>query len=221
MSVWIPRRLPTGALKEAAVREFDVEADDDRILHAYDVGPTGRDDELVLLWHHGTPNIGAPPEPLFGAAAALGLRWVGYDRPGYGGSDPRSGAAVASAANDAARVADHLGIDRLAVFGHSGGGPRAMACGACWGIGYFRSSRSQRLPLGRRMASTSSLACRLAASGNWEPRLTAAAVRWRTSWRPQTSTLSRSQQPTGPRSTASGPGSTALSQPGPPMGSAA
>ena len=122
-----------GAPKEAEVREFDVEADDGRILHAYDVGPTERDDELVLLWHHGTPNIGAPPEPLFRAAEALGLRWIGYDRPGYGGSAPRPGATVASAASDAARVADHLGIDRFAVFGHSGGGPRAIACGALLG----------------------------------------------------------------------------------------
>jgi pimeloyl-ACP methyl ester carboxylesterase len=115
------------------VREFDVEADDGRILHAYDVGPTERDDELVLLWHHGTPNIGAPPEPLFPAAEALGLRWIGYDRPGYGGSAPRPDATVASAASDAACVADHLEIDRFAVFGHSGGGPRAMACGALLG----------------------------------------------------------------------------------------
>ena len=115
------------------MREFDVEADDGRILHAYDVGPTERDDELVLLWHHGTPNIGAPPEPLFLAAEALGLRWIGYDRPGYGGSAPRPDATVGSAAIDAARVADHLEIDRFAVFGHSGGGPRAMACGALLG----------------------------------------------------------------------------------------
>ena len=34
-----------GAPKEAEVREFDVEADDGRILHAYDVGPTERDDD--------------------------------------------------------------------------------------------------------------------------------------------------------------------------------
>ena len=123
----------TGTPKEAELREFDVEVDEGCILHAYDVGPTERDDELVLLWHHGTPNIGAPPEPLFRAAEALGLRWIGYDRPGYGGSAPRPGATVASAANDAARVADHLEIDRFAVFGHSGGGPRAMACGALLG----------------------------------------------------------------------------------------
>lgn len=115
------------------MQEFDVEGDDGRILHGYDVGPTGREDELVLLWHHGTPNIGAPPEPLFGAAEALGIRWIGYDRPGYGGSTPSPGATVASAADDAARVADHIGLDRFAVFGHSGGGPRAMACGALLG----------------------------------------------------------------------------------------
>jgi pimeloyl-ACP methyl ester carboxylesterase len=118
-----------GGLKGAELREFDVEADDGRILHAYDVGPTGRSDELALLWHHGTPNIGAPPEPLFGAAKRLGIRWFGYDRPGYGGSAPHPGAPVATAAIDAARLADHLGIGRFAVFGHSGGGPRAMACG--------------------------------------------------------------------------------------------
>jgi pimeloyl-ACP methyl ester carboxylesterase len=119
-----------GLPKVTNVQEFDVEGGDGRILHAYDVGPTTYEDELVLLWHHGTPNIGAPPEPLFGAAKALGIRWIGYDRPGYGGSLSRPGDTVATAADDAVRVADHLGIDRFAVFGHSGGGSRAMACGA-------------------------------------------------------------------------------------------
>ena len=112
------------------MREVDVRTDDGRVLHAYDVGPTGRSDELVVLWHHGTPNIGAPPEPLFDAARPLGIRWIGYDRPSYGGSSPHAGATVASAAADAREVADHLGINRFAVFGHSGGGARALACGA-------------------------------------------------------------------------------------------
>ena len=101
-----------------------------RVLHAYDVGPTERSDELVVLWVHGTPNIGAPPEPLFEAARSLGIRWIGYDRPSYGGSTPHPDATVASAAADARRVADQLGIGRFTVFGHSGGGARAMACGA-------------------------------------------------------------------------------------------
>jgi pimeloyl-ACP methyl ester carboxylesterase len=110
--------------------EVDVAAADGRVLHAYDVGPTGRADELVLLWHGGTPNIGAPPEPLFDTAHSLGIRWIGYDRPSYGGSSPHRGATVASAAADASRVADHLGIEHFAVLGHSGGGPRALACAA-------------------------------------------------------------------------------------------
>ena len=112
------------------MRETEVPTTDGRVLHAYDVGPTERSDELVVLWHHGTPNVGAPPEPLFEAARSLGIRWMGYDRPSYGGSTPHPGATVAAAAADARQIADQLGIGRFAVFGHSGGGPRALACGA-------------------------------------------------------------------------------------------
>ena len=103
---------------------------DGRVLHAYDVGRTGRADELVVLWHGGTPNTGAPPEPLFEVARSLGIRWIGYDRPSYGGSSPHRGANVASAASDARQVADYLQVDRFAVLGHSGGGSRALACAA-------------------------------------------------------------------------------------------
>jgi pimeloyl-ACP methyl ester carboxylesterase len=112
------------------MREVDLSTTAGRVLHAYDVGPTGSSDELVVLWHGGTPNTGAPPEPLFEIACSLGLRWIGYDRPSYGGSSPHRGATVASAAADAGRVADQLGIERFAVLGSSGGGPRALACAA-------------------------------------------------------------------------------------------
>ena len=112
------------------MREVDVLTADGRVLHAYDVGPTERSDELVVLWQHGTPNIGAPPEPLFEPARSLGIRWIGYDRPSYRGSTPHPDATVATAAADALRIADQLGIGRFTVFGHSGGGPRALACGA-------------------------------------------------------------------------------------------
>ena len=92
------------------MREVDVHTDGGRVLHTYDMGPTGRPDELVVLWHHGTPNTGEPPGPLFDAARSLGIRWIGYDRPSYGGSTPYHGATVASAAADARQVADQLGI---------------------------------------------------------------------------------------------------------------
>lgn len=117
-------------LNTSSIREVDVATSDGRVLHAYDLGPTGRPDELIVMWHGGTPNTGAPPEPLFDVALSLAIRWIGYDRPGYGGSSSHRGATVASAAADAGRVADQLDIRRFAVFGHSGGGPRALACAA-------------------------------------------------------------------------------------------
>ncbi|BAL88853.1 hypothetical protein AMIS_36330 [Actinoplanes missouriensis 431] len=105
--------------------ETDVTVDG-RTLHAYAHG----DGDLVVMWHHGTPNIGTPPAPLFAAARRLGIRFIAYDRPGYGGSTPRPDRDIASAAGDAAAVADALGVGTFAVFGHSGGGPHALACAA-------------------------------------------------------------------------------------------
>jgi pimeloyl-ACP methyl ester carboxylesterase len=111
------------------VNETDLELRDGRRLHVYDTGNDG-DGRLVVFWHHGTPNTGDPPEPLFPTADELGIRLVGYDRPGYGGSTARSGRDVASAAADVAAIADALGVERFAMMGHSGGGPHALACGA-------------------------------------------------------------------------------------------
>lgn len=110
------------------LREFDLELGDGRRLHAYDAG--GREHDLAVIWHHGTPNLGAPPRPLFPTASRLGLRWIGYDRPGYGGSTAVDGRSIGDAAASTARVADALGLDRFAVVGHSGGGPHALACAA-------------------------------------------------------------------------------------------
>jgi len=108
--------------------ETDLELGDGRTLHVYDTGDAyGR---LAVFWHHGTPNIGAPPEPLFAAAEDLGIRWVSYDRAGYGRSTPDPGRNLASAAAGVSAVADRLGIDRFALMGHSGGGSHALACGA-------------------------------------------------------------------------------------------
>ncbi|WP_033818035.1 alpha/beta fold hydrolase [Kitasatospora sp. MBT63] len=109
--------------------EFELDLGGGRTLHLYDTGP-GRGGRLPVIWHHGTPNVGAPPEPLFAAADRLGLRWVSYDRPGYGGSAPAPGRDIASGAACAAAVADALGIERFAVVGHSGGAPHALACAA-------------------------------------------------------------------------------------------
>jgi len=112
------------------VNERDLQLSDGRRLHVYDTGADDAHARLALLWHHGTPNLGEPPEPILPSAAQRGIRWVSYDRPGYGGSTPHPSRDVASAANEVSAIADALGIGRFAVMGHSGGGPHALACGA-------------------------------------------------------------------------------------------
>ena len=112
------------------LRETDIELDDGRRLHVYDSAGEDAVERLAVVWHHGAPNIGEPPRPLFAAAERLGVRWVGYDRPGYGGSTARPGRTVGSAAGDVAAVADALGLERFGVMGHSGGAAHALACAA-------------------------------------------------------------------------------------------
>ncbi|HEX9268683.1 MAG TPA: alpha/beta fold hydrolase [Candidatus Limnocylindria bacterium] len=110
--------------------ETDLQLSDGRTLHVYDVSADDLGAGLAVFWHHGTPNIGAPPEPLFAAADRLGIRWVSYDRPGYGGSTPHPGRDVASAAADVSSIAEAFEIRQFAVVGHSGGSPHALACAA-------------------------------------------------------------------------------------------
>jgi pimeloyl-ACP methyl ester carboxylesterase len=114
------------------MRELDVVLPDGRMLHAYDVAPPG-ETTLTLAWHHGSPQTGAPLDPVREAAAARGIRVFSYGRPSYGGSTARPGRDVASAAADLAAVADAFGIDRFASMGASGGGPHALAGGALLG----------------------------------------------------------------------------------------
>ncbi|MET8076259.1 alpha/beta hydrolase [Streptomyces sp. NPDC005303] len=58
------------------------------------------------------------------------IRFIAYDRPGYGDSDRLPGRRVADAARDVAELAGALGLGRFSVLGHSGGAPHALACAA-------------------------------------------------------------------------------------------
>ncbi|HWT24382.1 MAG TPA: alpha/beta hydrolase [Solirubrobacteraceae bacterium] len=107
------------------LRHQDVPLPGGRTIRAYD---TGGEDAFTVVWHHGSPQTGAPPEPLLAATAERGVRLVSYARPSYGGSTPQPDRTVAAAAADTARVADALGVARFAVMGASGGGPHALAC---------------------------------------------------------------------------------------------
>jgi pimeloyl-ACP methyl ester carboxylesterase len=86
----------------------------------------------------GRPILFQPGEPmsrrLYGGwiadAEKKGIRLIGIDRPGYGGSTAHPGYTVASVAQDVRAVAEALGCDRVGIWGISGGGPYALACGA-------------------------------------------------------------------------------------------
>jgi pimeloyl-ACP methyl ester carboxylesterase len=114
---------------------LDVPLPDGRVLRAHDAGapqgaPTDASSGRVLMWHHGSPQTGAPLEPVVEAAARRGIRVISYGRPSYGGSTPNPGRDVASAGEDAIAVADAFGVDRFASMGASGGGPHALAVAA-------------------------------------------------------------------------------------------
>jgi pimeloyl-ACP methyl ester carboxylesterase len=85
---------------------------------------------LPILAHNGTPNTRHLYGPWLEDAAQHGIRLIGYDRPGYGGSTPQPGRTVADCADDVRAIARALDIERMAVWGASGGGPHALACAA-------------------------------------------------------------------------------------------
>lgn len=88
------------------------------------------DGERTILVHNGTPNSRHLYGPWIEDAIARGVRLISYDRPGYGESTPRPGHRVADAAADVRAVAEQLRVDRLLVWGLSGGGPYTLACAA-------------------------------------------------------------------------------------------
>jgi pimeloyl-ACP methyl ester carboxylesterase len=85
---------------------------------------------LPIVVHNGTPNSRHLYPPWLADAEEKGIWLISYDRPGYGGSTVNRGHTVASGADDVRAIAEILGIDRLAVWGISGGGPYAVACAA-------------------------------------------------------------------------------------------
>src|ERR1035437_6499659 len=107
----------------------DVRLTDGRLIRVYDTGVEEAADAPTVLWHHGSPQTGAPLEPLLSAAAARGIRLLSYGRPSYGGSSPHRGRNVASAGTDVAQIVDALGVARFAVMGAAAGGLGAASAG--------------------------------------------------------------------------------------------
>jgi pimeloyl-ACP methyl ester carboxylesterase len=107
--------------------EYSVTTPDGRTLAVEDAGdPQGR----PVMVHTGTPGCRRLYGRTVADAAARGLRLISYDRPGYRDSTPQPGRTVADCAGNARIICEALGIDRLAMWGLSGGGPPLLACAA-------------------------------------------------------------------------------------------
>lgn len=94
------------------------------------VGDVGQPEDVPVLVLRGTPQSLLLYDAWVQDAQSRGIRLISYERPGYGGSTAHPGRTVAGAANDVAAIAKELGLNRLLVWGISGGGPHALACAA-------------------------------------------------------------------------------------------
>jgi pimeloyl-ACP methyl ester carboxylesterase len=103
-----------------------IETADGRKLELHELGDQRG---FPIVYHHGTPASGL----LYAPWETDGVRLIGYDRAGYGGSVRRPGRNVAAVAADVEAIADALGLERFATWGISGGGPHALACAALCG----------------------------------------------------------------------------------------
>ena len=76
-------------------------------------------------------NLGSRLEAAFGkedSTSDKGVWFICPDRPGMGLSDYQKNRTILDWPNDVLELATHLGIDKFAVIGGSGGGPYALAC---------------------------------------------------------------------------------------------
>ena len=99
---------------------------DGRTLEYAEFGdPTG----APVIFFHGTPATGGQAVVADDLAREHGVRLIAPTRPGYG--DSAAGPlGLAATAADTVELADHLGLDRFALMGTSGGGPFSLAVAA-------------------------------------------------------------------------------------------
>lgn len=82
------------------------------------------------FYFHGTPSSRLEGAFADAAAKAQGVRLIAVDRPGFGHSTFQPKRKFRNWPGDVLALADHLGLDRFGVVGHSGAGPHLFACGA-------------------------------------------------------------------------------------------
>jgi len=97
------------------------------------VTDSGVPDGIPVIVHNGTPNSRLQYAPDVANARERGIRFITYDRPGYGESSPNPGRTVADCVEDVRAICSALNIDRVLTWGISGGGPHVLACAALLG----------------------------------------------------------------------------------------
>jgi pimeloyl-ACP methyl ester carboxylesterase len=107
----------------------------DAVLAASDgrqlgVAEFGEPSGTAVLWCHGGPGSRLEPMWLDEAAAAVSLRLIGLDRPGYGRSTPAPGRTILDVVDDMLSIADQLSLEQFCTVGISTGGVYAIATAA-------------------------------------------------------------------------------------------
>lgn len=102
--------------------DLEIKLPDGRIL-AY--AEYGDPDGIPVLGLHGTPGTRHIFSLGDASARKYGLRIIAPDRAGVGDSDDRPDHSLAGHVEDAVALLDHLGTEKFAVLGFSGGGPYA------------------------------------------------------------------------------------------------
>ena len=109
------------------VREGSMQVADGRTVAWTDWGtPDGR----PVLRIPGTPGSRWSVRADRSIWAERGLRVITTERPGFGASTRLPGRGFAEHADDLAAILDHLGLDRVHVYGGSGGSPHILAFAA-------------------------------------------------------------------------------------------
>lgn len=107
--------------------EETITLDDGRRL---EVATMGDPADPTVFFHHGSPGATRFVRENVPLLEHAGLFFVTVSRAGYGLSDRLEGRDVAACVGDVHAALDHLGRSSYVAYGHSGGGPHALACAA-------------------------------------------------------------------------------------------
>ena len=111
----------------------DVQLQDGRTLRAYDAGAADVD-APTLIWHHGSPQTGAPLEPAARRRRAPGDSLGDVRAPELRRLEPEPGPRRRlGGRRRGGSSPTRSAVERFAVMGASGGGPHALACAALLG----------------------------------------------------------------------------------------